>query len=91
MKFAAFYGRYSCERQSEQSIEGQMSVCQKYAEQNGLKIAPVLSVRLPQTRLLRRNYAFLQELLKSDCVFPRFVVLYSCQTILILTKQVTSA
>ena len=38
MKFAAFYGRYSCERQSEQSIEGQMSVCQKYAEQNGLKI-----------------------------------------------------
>ena len=82
MKFAAFYGRYSCERQSEQSIEGQMSVCQKYAEQNGLKIAPVLSVRLPQTRLLRRNYAFLQELLKSDCNFPRFVVLYTCDTIL---------
>lgn len=38
MKYAAFYGRYSCERQSEQSIEGQLNVCQKYAEQNGLKI-----------------------------------------------------
>ena len=82
MKFAAFYGRYSCERQSEQSIEGQMSVCQKYAEQNGLKIAPVLSVRLPQERLLRRNYAILRELLKSDCVFFRFVIFYSCDTIL---------
>lgn len=38
MRYAAFYGRYSCERQSEQSIEGQLNVCQQYADQNDLKI-----------------------------------------------------
>lgn len=38
MRYAAFYGRYSSERQNEQSIEGQLNVCEKYAEQNGLKI-----------------------------------------------------
>lgn len=38
MRYAAFYGRYSCERQNEQSIEGQLRICQQYAEQNELKI-----------------------------------------------------
>lgn len=38
MRYAAFYGRYSSERQNEQSIEGQLNICEKYAEQNGLKI-----------------------------------------------------
>lgn len=32
------YARYSCSNQSEQSIEGQMHDCEKYAEQNGLHI-----------------------------------------------------
>lgn len=32
------YARYSCERQTEQSIEGQLRECYKYAEQNGLTI-----------------------------------------------------
>ena len=32
------YARYSCSNQSEQSIEGQMHDCEKYAAQNGLRI-----------------------------------------------------
>lgn len=38
MKKVAFYGRYSSAMQTEQSIEGQLHVCQKYAEQNDLQI-----------------------------------------------------
>ena len=38
MKKAVFYGRYSSVNQTEQSIEGQLHVCEKYAEQNGLEI-----------------------------------------------------
>jgi DNA invertase Pin-like site-specific DNA recombinase len=38
MKKVAFYGRYSSANQTEQSIEGQLHVCEKYAEQNGLQI-----------------------------------------------------
>ena len=38
MKGAVFYGRFSCEKQNEQSIDGQLHVCQKFAEQNGLTI-----------------------------------------------------
>lgn len=35
---AAIYARYSCERQSEQSIEGQLHICNEFAERNELKI-----------------------------------------------------
>lgn len=38
MKKAVFYGRYSSAQQTEQSIEGQLHVCEKYAEENGLDI-----------------------------------------------------
>ena len=38
MRYAAVYGRYSCERQNEQSIEGQLRICQQYADQHDLKI-----------------------------------------------------
>lgn len=34
----AFYGRYSSNNQTEQSIEGQLHVCERYAEQQGLEI-----------------------------------------------------
>ena len=32
------YARYSCDRQTEQSIEGQMKVCREYAERNDYKV-----------------------------------------------------
>ena len=38
MKKVVFYGRYSSAMQTEQSIEGQLHVCEKYAEQNDLQI-----------------------------------------------------
>jgi len=38
MKKVAFYGRYSSHVQTEQSIEGQLHVCQKYAAQNDMEI-----------------------------------------------------
>lgn len=38
MKKVAFYGRYSSNNQTEQSIEGQRHVCEDYAAKNGLQI-----------------------------------------------------
>lgn len=38
MKKAAFYGRYSSTNQTEQSIEGQLHTCEKYAASNGIEI-----------------------------------------------------
>ena len=38
MKTAVIYARYSSERQTEQSIEGQLRVCNEYAERNDIKI-----------------------------------------------------
>lgn len=35
MKTAVIYARYSSDRQTEQSIEGQVRVCNDYAEING--------------------------------------------------------
>ena len=38
MKTAVIYARYSSDSQSEQSIEGQLRECQKYAERNDILI-----------------------------------------------------
>ena len=38
MKTAVIYARYSCDNQTEQSIEGQLRVCNDYAERNGILI-----------------------------------------------------
>ncbi len=38
MKNAIIYARYSSDKQTEQSIEGQLRVCNEYAERNGLNI-----------------------------------------------------
>lgn len=38
MKKVVFYGRYSSNNQTEQSIEGQLHVCERFAEQNDLTI-----------------------------------------------------
>ncbi len=34
-KKAVIYARYSCEKQTEQSIEGQLRVCNEFVERNG--------------------------------------------------------
>ncbi len=38
MKTAVIYARYSSNNQTEQSIEGQLRVCNQYAEQHGILI-----------------------------------------------------
>lgn len=38
MKRAVFYGRYSSDRQTEQSIEGQRRVCEEFAKAEGIRI-----------------------------------------------------
>ena len=38
MKAAVIYARYSCDNQTEQSIEGQLRVCRTYAESHDLLI-----------------------------------------------------
>ena len=38
MKTAVIYARYSCDNQTEQSIEGQLRVCQDYAKNNDILI-----------------------------------------------------
>ncbi len=38
MKTAVIYARYSSERQTEQSIEGQLTVCHKFAKDNGFTV-----------------------------------------------------
>lgn len=38
MKTAVIYARYSSENQTEQSIEGQIHVCQEYALRNNILI-----------------------------------------------------
>lgn len=38
MKNAIIYARYSSERQTEQSIESQLRVCNEYAQRNGLNV-----------------------------------------------------
>ena len=37
-KKAVIYARYSCEKQTEQSIEGQLRVCNEFAERNGYAV-----------------------------------------------------
>ena len=38
MKTAVIYARYSCDNQTEQSIEGQLRVCEEYAKNNDILI-----------------------------------------------------
>ena len=38
MKTAVIYARYSSDSQSEQSIEGQLRVCQQYAKANDMLV-----------------------------------------------------
>ena len=38
MEFAVIYARYSCSNQTEQSIEGQLRVCEEFARRNNIII-----------------------------------------------------
>ena len=68
MKTAVIYARYSSERQTEQSIEGQLRVCHEFAERNDLKIIDTCIDRVMTDT--NDNRAALQKML-SDSDKPR--------------------
>ena len=63
MKKAVIYARYSCERQTEQSIEGQLRVCQEFAEKNDILIIDTYIDRA--TTGTNDNRAAFQTMLKD--------------------------
>lgn len=64
MKTAVIYARYSSERQTKQSIEGQLRVCKEYAERNDILVADTYIDRATTgTNDNRRDF---QRMLK-DC------------------------
>lgn len=76
MKLAIMYARYSSERQTEQSIEGQLDVCKKYAEQNGLQIVDTYIDRA-MTGTNDNRAAFQQMLSDSDKAPWEIVLVYA--------------
>ena len=74
MKTAVIYARYSSERQTEQSIEGQLRVCHEFAERNDLKIIDTYIDRA-MTGTNDNRAAFQKMLLDSDKPQPWEIVL----------------
>ena len=74
MKGAVIYARYSSERQNEQSIEGQLRICNQYAEANGLTILDTYIDRA-MTGTNDHRPAFQQMLLDSEKPVPWDIVL----------------
>jgi DNA invertase Pin-like site-specific DNA recombinase len=66
MKKAVIYARYSSDRQREESIEGQIRVCEQYAERNDLQIIHIYADRAltgrtdkrPEFQMMIRDSAF---------------------------------
>ena len=64
MKTAVVYARYSSEKQNEQSIEGQLRVCQEYADRNDIKIVKTYIDRAMSGT--NDNRASFQKMLKDS-------------------------
>lgn len=64
MKTAVIYARYSSASQTEQSIEGQLRVCNKYAETNGLTVVQTYIDRA--TTGTNDNRAAFQQMLSDS-------------------------
>lgn len=75
MQTAVIYARYSSDRQTEQSIEGQVRVCNDYAERNGILIVNQYIDRATTGTNDNRD-AFQQMLKDSDKKQFDFVLVY---------------
>ncbi len=64
MKNAVIYARYSSDKQSEQSIEGQVRVCKEFAERNNYRIADIYIDRAISGKT--DNRPALQKMLKDS-------------------------
>ena len=75
MKTAVIYARYSSDRQTEQSIEGQVRVCNDYAERNDILIVNQYIDRAT-TGTNDNREAFQQMMKDSDKKAWDFVLVY---------------
>ena len=75
MKTAVIYARYSSDRQTEQSIEGQLHVCEDFAKRNDILILDTYIDRaITGTHDMRENF---QRMLKdSDAKSWDYVLVY---------------
>ena len=75
MKTAVIYARYSSERQTEQSIEGQLRVCNEYARQNDIAIVDTYIDRAKTAQNDNRPQ-FQQMLIDSENKEWDYVIVY---------------
>lgn len=76
MKSAIIYARYSSEKQTEQSIEGQLRVCYEFAKKNDLTIVDEYIDRAT-TGTNDNRYAFQKMLADSDKAKWEIVLVYA--------------
>ena len=74
-KTAVIYARYSCEKQTEQSIEGQLRVCNEFAERNGYRVIHNYIDRAVSGKTDKREQ-FQQMLKDSTNKFFEYVIVY---------------
>lgn len=75
MKNAVIYARYSCDKQSEQSIEGQIRVIREFAERNDFKIVGEYIDRAKSAKTANRP-EFLHMISDSNKQLFNFVLVY---------------
>lgn len=75
MKTGVIYARYSSDRQTEQSIEGQLSVCNEYAERNGILVVDTYIDRA-MTGTNDKRLAFQKMLKDSNKKAWDYVIVY---------------
>ncbi|MGN1201349.1 MAG: recombinase family protein [Candidatus Caccovivens sp.] len=75
MKTAVVYARYSCDRQNEQSIDGQLRVCKDFADRNDIFIVQTY-IDKAMTGTNDERDAFQQMLKDSDKKTWDFVLVY---------------
>lgn len=63
---AVIYARYSCDRQNEQSIEGQLRECYEYAEKHGITVVKEYIDRALSGRSAEHRTAFMQMIKDSE-------------------------
>ena len=73
MKTAVIYARYSSDSQTEQSIEGQIRICNQYAEKNDLIVVEQYIDRA--TTGTNDNRAAFQQMLRDSKRKPWSVVI----------------
>lgn len=73
---AVIYARYSCDRQNEQSIEGQLRECYDYAEKHDITIVKEYIDRALSGRSAEHRTAFQQMIKDSDKKGFDFVIVY---------------